>query len=56
MKPNSGRYQKWLPGERIIRISPDDYYKKLNKKVYKTMPKTKNSTAWHIPKPKTNPR
>lgn len=52
----TGRNQNRLPEERIIRISPDDHYKKLNKKLCKIMPKTKNNTAWHIPEPKTNPK
>lgn len=56
VKSNLGRNQNRLPGERIIRISPDDHNKKLNKKLCEIIPKTKNNTAWHIPEPKTNPK
>lgn len=52
---HSGRNQKRLPGGMIIRISPDDHYKKPNKKEQKTMTRTENSTAWHITECKTCP-
>ena len=38
VKRNSGRNQKRLPRGKIIRISLDKHYKKLNKKVQKITP------------------